>query len=107
MPDSYGHAKDFFNPNLADGSYNQTRGMKQFRNGSHSKPQPDDLVVIGASSRNGYGHLFIVTEVGSDYISFIQQNPGAKNPSRGKYRLSEIKGRWYIEQEAIQGWLRI
>ena len=107
MPDSYGHAREFFDQNLPDGTYNSARGMKQFRNGSNVRPQPDDLVIIGGTTHNSFGHLLIITNVDSDGVDFVQQNPGPKNPSRGKYRLKNVKGKWYIDQEAILGWLRM
>jgi hypothetical protein len=43
MPDPYGHAKDFFDPNLADGRLNKARGLRQYVNGGQSKPQKGDL----------------------------------------------------------------
>ncbi len=105
MPDSYGHAKDFFDRSLSDGQLNKARGMYQFRNGSATKPAKDDLVIIGGTAQNSFGHLFIITGFDADGVDFIQQNPGPRNPSRGKYRLNEINGKWYIDHEAILGWL--
>lgn len=107
MPDSYGHAKDFFSYAVPDGGYNKARNMTQFRNGGTTPPRADDLGVIGASQYNQYGHLFIITEVTPTGVSFIQQNPGHGNPSRGTYKLINQDGRWTIECDGLLGWLRI
>ncbi len=107
MPDSYGHAKDFFSNALPDGGYNKARNMTQFRNGGLTPPRVDDLGVIGASQYNQYGHLFIITKVTSTEVSFIQQNPGHGNPSRGIYRLLNQNGRYTIDCDGLLGWLRI
>jgi hypothetical protein len=107
MPDSYGHAKDFFNTKLPDGAFNAARGMRQFDNNNKVKPRKDDLVVIGASKVNPFGHLFIITEVGPNYIAFIQQNPGKGNPSRAQYGLSKNGDYWNIDALNILGWLRL
>ena len=37
MPDSYGHAKDFYDPTVADGGYNRRRGLTQHANGGSAK----------------------------------------------------------------------
>src|SRR5690349_14800929 len=46
MPDVMGHAKSFFDENLADGMLNARRGLLQYRNGSTEKPRSDDLLVF-------------------------------------------------------------
>ncbi len=107
MPDSYGHAKDFFNPQLNDGQLNRARGMYQFKNGSPTKPQPEDMVIIGGSRVNPFGHLFIITKVSNTAITFIQQNPGVGNPSRAKYELLKTPQGWYIDNPDVKGWLRM
>jgi len=107
MPDSYGHAKDFFSSAVPDGGYNKARNMTQFYNGSLTPPRADDLGIIGPSPYNKYGHLFIVTKVTASEVSFIQQNPGQGNPSRGVYRLTHQNGRYTIDCEGLLGWLRI
>jgi len=107
MPDSYGHARDFFNRSLADGELNTKRNMYQFKNGSDHKPKADDMVVIGPLSYNKFGHLFVITKVGKKSISFVQQNPGSNNPSRGEYPLHFKNGKWTIEAPGLLGWLRI
>jgi len=107
MPDSYGHAKDFYNRTLASGAYNKARGMYQYKNGGSERPRPDDLVIIGASPSNGFGHLFIITKVTRDAVEFIQQNPGSNNPSRGRFPLRTKDNRYFIEADQLVGWLRI
>lgn len=107
MPDSYGHAKDFYDPKVLHGLMNTARAMKQYRQGGGTKPKADDLVVIGPSKWNRFGHLVILTEVGRDYVKFIQQNPGAGNPSRGTYNLDFKDNAWVIRAPQVKGWLRI
>jgi len=106
MPDSYGHAKDFYDPNLDSGQFNKARKMWQFANGGTTRPLPEDLVVIGPSSHNSFGHLFIVTESHDSKVAFVQQNPGVNNPSRGSYKLIQRNGRWTIDAPNVLGWLR-
>lgn len=107
MPDSYGHATDFFDRSLAHGAYNKARGMWQFHNGGSEKPRANDLAIIGGSASNRFGHLFIITEVKHDGVEFIQQNPGVGNPSRGIYPLNTKNGNWYINADQLVGWLRM
>lgn len=63
MPNSYGHAKDFFNTKIADGKLNADRNLLQFTNGSTTKPEPDDLIVFKGHIFNSYGHVAIVSKV--------------------------------------------
>ncbi|HEY8366311.1 MAG TPA: CHAP domain-containing protein, partial [Bacteroidia bacterium] len=46
MPDSYGHAKDFFDPKVKDGELNKRRNLIQYTNSSKSKPKVGDLLVF-------------------------------------------------------------
>ncbi len=106
MPDSYGHAKEFFQHGLPDGRFNTKRGLYQFTNPSNSKPQVGDLLVFGATPGNQYGHVAIVSKSGSEYIEIIQQNPGMGNPSRVNIPLGNDTGSWNIFGKHILGWLR-
>ncbi|MPM06083.1 hypothetical protein SDC9_52378 [bioreactor metagenome] len=106
MPDSYGHAKDFFNTKLKDGQKNKARGLIQFSNPGKSKPKPDDLVVFGGTDHNPYGHVAIISFVSNSEIEIIQQNPGPYASSRVRYPLKKINGKWKINNENILGWLR-
>ncbi len=107
MPDSWGHAESFFNPELQDGQHNKKRNLTQYTNPSISKPKPDDLIVMKGSGSNNYGHVAIVSKVFENDIEIIQQNPGAHSPSRKNIDLSLTKeGKWKIENDRISGWLR-
>lgn len=107
MPDSYGHAKHFFNAQVAHGKMNKQRGLKQFRNHHSSKPQKGDLLVYRAHLLNPYGHVAIVSAVDNDSVEIIQQNPGAFSPSRERYVLKQEGSMWHIEQDLLLGWLRL
>lgn len=105
MPDSYGHAKDFYVKGLADGSYVKSRNLNQYSNPSDSKPKVNDLVVYDATTFNKYGHVAIVSKVSDSEIEIIQQNPGSMGPSRETYSLTKIDGKWKIGKEKVLGWL--
>ena len=107
MPNAGGNAADFFDYQLGHGDYNAQRAMYQFRNGNIEKPKKDDMGIIGPSSDNKFGHLFIITNVDATGVDFIQQNPGSRNPSRGKYQLIYKDGQWTIKAPNLVGWLRI
>jgi len=104
MPDSYGHAKDFFNPLVKDGQVNKERGLFQFTNGSFSKPQKGDIVIFQATPNNAYGHTGIVSKVQGRYCEIIQQNVGIH--SRASYRITYNKGHYYLSDKSIVCWLR-
>ena len=104
MPDSYGHAKSFFDKGVKDGQLNKARNLKQFTNPSKWKPAVNDLIVMGGSK---YGHVAIISEVTDKDIEIIQQNPGINGKSRVRIDLSKTSDNlWYIEKERILGWLR-
>ncbi|WP_242941926.1 CHAP domain-containing protein [Desulfonispora thiosulfatigenes] len=90
LPNLFGNAKDFYDPNLAHGEFNADRGLVQYKNGGNIAPMPDDILVFTHAT---YGHVAIITEVGSDYIEIIQQNVG--NKTREKFKLT-VKGNSYI-----------
>lgn len=106
MPDSYGHAKDFFNPQTKDGEINKQRNLKQYKNSSKSKPKVNDLVIYAATTLNKYGHVSIVSEVTKNKVEIIQQNPGPFGNSRETYDLVNENGKWKINNDRILGWLR-
>jgi hypothetical protein len=105
MPDSYGHAKDFFDESLADQEYNKDRDMVQFRNTRRHIPQVDDLVIYGASATNPFGHMGIISEIKDGQITMVQQNMGTK--TRQKLILAEYEGIYTIADFDVLGWLRI
>jgi surface antigen len=106
MPDSNGHAKDFFNSQLKDGALNKRRNLVQYKNPNTSKPKVNDLVIYSATAFNKYGHVSIVSKVTENEIEIIQQNPGPVGSSRAKYKLLNSGGKWKIENDRILGWLR-
>ncbi|MFZ1593890.1 MAG: CHAP domain-containing protein [Chitinophagales bacterium] len=107
MPDSYGHAKDFFNPAIADGQLNTQRNLLQFTNGSKSQPKVNDILVLDKSRTNPYGHVAIISAVEGGYIEIIQQNAGKYATSRDIMELIQEEGKWVIKNDRVLGWLRI
>ena len=106
MPDSYGHAKDFFNPGIKDGGFNRARGLLQFSQPSSSKPKADDLLVFGPTWLNSYGHVAIVASVSEDEIEIIQQNSGRNGAVRESFDLDREGDQWRIGSGSLLGWLR-
>lgn len=106
MPDSYGHAKDFFDKSLGDGTYNPKRGLYQYSNPSKHKPQPKDLIIWKGNALNPYGHVAIVSDTFRYDIEIVQQNPGPQAPSRERIPYGLYKGQWKVMQMGIVGWLR-
>ena len=107
MPDTYGHARDFFDPNVSDSGMNAKRAMLQFPNGSTMPPQADDLLVFAPSLLNRYGHVAIIASVGTNTLQIAQQNPGPFGSSRETIPLSYHEGRWHIGDDRVRGWLRL
>jgi hypothetical protein len=107
MPDSYGHAKDFFDPKLDHGALNAQRAMLQFANGGLDQPQPEDLLVFAPSLFNRYGHVAIIAGVEQTSIEIAQQNPGPYGSSREQLPLAQLQGRWSIDHPRVLGWLRL
>ena len=103
MPDSYGHAKDFFDSSIADGQINPKRNLLQFTNGSPTKPQVEDIIVFGWSR---YGHVAIISKVSDREIEIVQQNPGPNVSSRATYALNFNNGLWKIDNYRVLGYLR-
>jgi len=106
MPDSYGHAREFFDPALPDGARNVRRDLLQFANGSQWPPQPDDLLVFGPSLLNRYGHVAIISAVSDSAVEIVQQNPGPFNPSRENIALQSDHGLYRLQNRRVLGWLR-
>lgn len=106
MPDSYGHAKDFFDNSISDGGYNAKRALRQYRNGSSSRPAANDLIVFGPTPFNKFGHVAIISRVADESIEIAQQNPGKGNPSRATYSLTQVNGGWQVGNKYVLGWLR-
>jgi CHAP domain. len=108
MPDSYGHAKDFFDSRVKDGEMNAARGLIQYVNGSLMPPQKGDLVVYAPHAGNHYGHVAVVSEVSEAGVEIIQQNPGPFGVSREVYTLTQdAHGHWHIGHDRVMGFLRM
>jgi len=106
MPDSYGHAKDFFENTLSDGQKNKKRDLTQYTNPSNAKPKVNDLIIFGGTIFNKYGHVAIISNVTDEEIEIIQQNPGPFSNSRETFSLNSKDGKWEIKNKRILGWLR-
>ena len=104
MPDSYGHAKDFFIKELPDVAMNKKRGMWQYRNTRYVAPKVDDLIIYGPTKSNPFGHMGIITSIKDGEIDMIQQNMGKK--SRQKLVLAEFQGIYTVADFNVLGWLR-
>lgn len=102
LPNTFGNAKDFYDPNLAHGQFNADRGLIQYKNGGNIPPRPDDILVF---THDPYGHVGIVTEVGDDYIEIIHQNSG--QTSRRTYKLTVENNHYTVEGKILPTvWLR-
>lgn len=106
MPDSYGHAKDFFDPAIPDGKLNKQRALTQYTNGSLLRPEKGDLLIFAPTLSNKYGHVAIISKVSDNEVEIIQQNPGPKGSSRKILSLRNEDGRWSLP-ERVLGWLRM
>lgn len=101
MPDSYGHAKDFFDSELKDGDKNEKRNLTQYSNPSQTKPKEDDLVIYSGTIFNRFGHVAIVSKVTDKEVEIIQQNPGPFGKSRETYSLDNKDDKWTIGNALI------
>ena len=102
MPNVYGHAKDFFSPQISHGQLNPDRDLVQFYNGKETKPRIGDLVVFQNST---YGHVAIIAKVENSFVELIQQNILGKPRERLPFTQKNNK---YIIGNSYQpvGWLR-
>jgi surface antigen len=107
MPNSFGHARDYFNKNLDDGQLNRDRNLLQFTNPGSSKPKVDDIVVFRPTALNPYGHVAVVSRVNRRSMEIIHQNAGPGRPTRLKYDLKYRDGKWEMDSERAMGWLRV
>ena len=103
MPSVWGHARDFYDPEIANGEMNPARGLMQYHNGGSDKPRPDDLVVFRDGS---LGHVAIVTKVTKQSVVVIQQN--VKGAPTGVFPLVYQNGTYTIGKDnQPAGWLRL
>lgn len=105
IPNSYGHAKDFYNKQTLDGELNKSRNLIQFNNPSFSKPKVNDILVLDKSTFNNFGHVSIVSRVNDNSIEVVQQNVFLN--SREDYYLIFIDGKWKVDNQRILCWLRM
>lgn len=106
MPNSYGHAKDFFDKDLLDDvAFNADRGLTQYRNVRESKPQEGDLLVYDAYPGNPFGHVAIVSKVTEDKIEIVQQNIGTT--TRREIKLVKFMDYYTVADFNVLGWLRL
>ena len=105
MPESYGHAKDFFDKNIKDGAFNKRRGLNQYNNSSKAKPKVNDLLIFSGTVFNKFGHVAIISKVKEDEIEIIQQNAGSSTNSRETFSLVRKTSKWTIDNYRILGWL--
>jgi hypothetical protein len=106
MPNSYGHAKDFFNKSLSDGEKNNDRNLYQYTNSSNSKPKINDILIFDGTVYNQFGHIAIISDVSENQIEIIQQNPGPFSSSRATYPLVFVNQKWIIKGKHVLGRLR-
>lgn len=105
MPNTYGHAKEFFDKSLPDAAFNQERGLMQYRNVRYEKPQSGDILIYNGYAGNPFGHIGIITKVTDTHVELIQQNFGTK--TRQKLKLVEFAGIYTVADYDILGWLRM
>lgn len=105
MPNVWGHATHFFDPQIPHGSLNPDRNLLQFKNGEDTPPEPDDLIVF--RDLTDFGHVAIITEVANHEIEIIQQNVG--NQTRTRFPLIQWEQRYWVGDHSLQatGWLRV
>ena len=106
MPDTYGHAKDYFDKKISNGALNTARGLFQYQNGTQVKPQKGDLIVFASYILNPYGHVAIISKVTDKDIEIIQQNAGPWGKSRVLIELQRTGKNWQIKNNRVLGWLR-
>jgi len=102
MPDSYGHAKDFFDQKIGNG-YNSSRALNQYLNGNSNRPKRNMIIVFDANEDNPYGHIAIISKVIKDEIEVVQQNWGKH--TRMTLPLFETDGKYIVGHADVLGWL--
>jgi len=107
MPQSYGHAQEFFDWSLANGELNPARGLFQYRNGGTSRPVQNAIIIFGNDPSTPYGHVGIISKVTDRQIEMVSQNNGRNQKSRSKIPLKMKNGGYYIDSKYVLGWLAI
>ena len=88
---------------LKDGELNTERNLIQYTNGSFSKPEIGDLLVLDGTISNKFGHVAIISNVNEEEIEIIQQNT---SESRDNIDLDLIDNKWKVDKSRVLGWLR-
>lgn len=104
MPNTYGHAKEFYKPTSSTTLFNHERGLMQYANGSRNLPKAEDIVIFKGNRDNPYGHIGIIASVSEKTVEMVQQNVGQF--TRNKFQLLSKDGHYYINESEILGWLR-
>lgn len=105
MPDSYGHAFQFFDNKIKNGQLNPSRNLIQYTNGQGNLPQVNDLIVFSPSTYNPYGHVAIVSKANKSFIEVVQQNMGPFGSSRAKFNIALENNRYMVANNSVLGWL--
>jgi len=105
MPNSYGHAKDFFDKSLVHGAYNSKRGLYQYKNAHGIAPKVGDIIVYDGCEMSRFGHIAIISQVNGDNIEIIQQNWGKK--TRQMIPLVKYESYYTVADFDILGWMRL
>lgn len=104
MPNVWGHAVNFFDPEIQHSQLNPARNMHQYYNNASEPPKAEDLLVWGGK----YGHVAIISEVHDDYIVIVQQN--IKHQPQARLPLLKMDDIYVLDPESDKqplGWLRI
>ncbi|MGB3181514.1 MAG: CHAP domain-containing protein [Cyclobacteriaceae bacterium] len=107
MPDSYGHARSFFDPVVPDGGVNTSRDLLQYTNGSLTAPRVGDLIVFSETLFNEHGHVAIISKVQEQYVEITQQNAGLTGSTRDRIPMVSTSKGYYLDNPETLGWLRI
>lgn len=106
MPNSWGHAKDFFDSSVSDGEMNIKRNLIQYTNPSKTKPKIGDILIFDSTRFNKFGHVAIISNVDENEVEIIQQNGGSFASTRVKFDLKKTNGIWTIADNNLLGRLR-
>jgi surface antigen len=101
FPNQWGHARDFYDPNLSDGAFNTDRALYQYKNISKRQPKVNDIIVF---NNTYYGHVAIISEVTDDYIVIKQQH--CKNPTK-KIKIIYENNKWKIDNNGCVAFLSL
>ncbi len=106
MPDSYGHAKSFYDEKLKDNTLNKNRNLIQLSNPSLKKPKVNDIIIFDGNDFNKYGHIAIITKVSDNHIEIIQQNSGTFGSTRETLKIKKEQNKWKMLNDRVLGILR-